>query len=108
MKIIKFLLFFLIVLTNNISNSFANKEMMQKGLEIFNGKGQCAACHILKAAGSQGNIGPNLEQVNVSLESIKHIVTNGQGVMPALGLDGILSEAEIDSVSYYVFNSVNK
>lgn len=108
MKIIKFLLFFLIVLTNNISNSFANKEMMQKGLEIFNGKGQCAACHILKAAGSQGNIGPNLEQVNVSLESIKHIVTNGQGVMPALGLNGILSEAEIDSVSYYVFNSVNK
>ena len=82
--------------------------MMQKGLEIFNGKGQCAACHVLKAAGSQGNIGPNLEQVNVSLESIKHIVTNGQGVMPALGLDGILSEAEIDSVSYYVFNSVNK
>ena len=108
MKIIKFLLFFLIILTNNISNSFANEEMMQKGLEIFNGKGQCAACHILKAAGSQGNIGPNLEQVNVSLESIKHIVTNGQGVMPALGLDGILSEAEIDSVSYYVFNSVNK
>ena len=108
MKIIKFLLFFLIVLLNNISNSFANEEMMQKGLEIFNVKGQCAACHILKAAGCKGNIGPNLEQVNVSLESIKHIVINGQGVMPALGLDGILNEAEIDSVSYYVFNSLNK
>ena len=74
MKINKFLLSFLIIFISNISNSFADEAMMQKGLEIFNGKGQCAVCHVLKAAGSQGNIGPNLEQVNVSLESLKHIV----------------------------------
>ena len=85
MKINKFLLFFSIVFINNISNSFASEDIMQKGLEIFNGKGQCAVCHVLKAAGSQGNIGPNLDMVVVSLESVKNIVTNGQGVMPALG-----------------------
>ena len=107
MKINKFLLFFLIIFINNISNSFADEAMMQKGLEIFNGKGQCAACHVLKAAGSQGNIGPNLEQVNMTFESVKHIVTNGQGVMPALGLDGTLSKEEIETVSYFVVNSVN-
>ena len=107
MKIYKFLLFFFILFTNNISNSFADDEMMQKGLEIFNGKGQCAACHVLKAAGSQGNIGPNLEQVNMTIESVKHVVTNGQGVMPALGLDGTLSQEEIETVSYFVVNSVN-
>ena len=107
MKINKFLLFFLIIFISNISNSFADEAMMQKGLEIFNGKGQCAVCHVLKAAGSQGNIGPNLEQVNVSLESIKHIITNGQGVMPALGLDGTLSKEEIETVTYFVVNSIN-
>ena len=55
MKINKFFLFFLIIFTNNISNSFANEDVVQKGLEIFNGKGQCAVCHILKDAGSQGS-----------------------------------------------------
>ena len=107
MKIHKFLISFLIIFISNISNSFANEAMMQKGLEIFNGKGQCAACHVLKAAGSQGNIGPNLEKVNMTLESVKHVVTNGQGVMPALGLSGILSQKEIETVSYFVVNSVN-
>tara|TARA_B100000902_G_scaffold302421_1_gene290365 strand:- start:494 stop:820 length:327 start_codon:yes stop_codon:yes gene_type:complete len=107
MKINKFLLFFLIIFTNNILNSFANEGMMQKGLEIFNGKGQCAACHTLKAAESQGNIGPNLDQISITLDSVKRIVINGQGVMPALGLDGTLNQEEIESVSYFVVNSVN-
>ena len=108
MKINKFFLFFLIIFTNNISNSFANEDVVQKGLEIFNGKGQCAVCHILKDAGSQGNIGPNLDMVVVSLESVKNIVINGQGVMPALGLDGILTQDEVDIVSQYVVNVANK
>ena len=108
MKINKFLLSFLIIFISNISNSFADEAMMKKGLEIFNGKGQCAACHVLRAAGSQGNIGPNLEQVNITLESVKHVVTNGQGMMPALGLDGTLSKEEIEIVSYYVVNAAGK
>ena len=43
----------------------------------------------------------------MTFESVKHIVTNGQGVMPALGLDGTLSKEEIETVSYFVVNSVN-
>jgi cbb3-type cytochrome c oxidase subunit III len=31
------------------------------GLKLFTGKGQCAACHTLAAAGSTGTIGPNLD-----------------------------------------------
>ena len=42
MKINKFLLSFLIIFISNISNSFADEAMMQKGLEIFNF--QCALC----------------------------------------------------------------
>ena len=108
MKINKFLLFFSIVFINNISNSFASEDVMQKGLEIFNGKGQCAVCHVLKAAGSQGNIGPNLDMVSVNIQSVKHIIINGQGTMPALGLNGTLSQEEIEIVSQYVVNASNK
>ena len=30
-------------------------------MEIFNEKAGCAVCHVLKHAGSKGNIGPNLD-----------------------------------------------
>ena len=82
---------------------------MTKGLEIFNETAACAACHILKAAGSEGNIGPNLDTVsNLTIESVKDIVTYGLGVMPAFGEGGILTKEEIDIVSFYVVNSAGK
>ena len=85
---------------------FLNRSLVQSG-DIFNETAACAACHVLKAAGSEGNIGPNLEQVNMTIESVKHVVANGQGVMPALGLDGTLNKEEIETVSYFVVNSIN-
>ena len=82
---------------------------MAKGLEIFNETAGCAACHVLKAAGAEGNIGPNLDTVsNLTIESITDIVTYGLGVMPAFGEGEILTKEEIDIVSFYVMNSVNK
>ena len=56
MKILKFLLivFFLSLFSN--FKSFSDEAMMKKGLEIFNETAACAACHVLKAAGSEGNI----------------------------------------------------
>ena len=82
---------------------------MSKGLEIFNETAGCAACHVLKAAGSEGNIGPNLDTVsNLTLESVKDIVTYGLGVMPAFGEGEILTKEEIDIVSFYVVSSTGK
>ena len=90
-------------------NLIADEVKMKKGLEIFNETAACAACHILKAAGSEGNIGPNLDTVsNLSMESVKDIVTYGLGVMPAFGEGGILTKEEIDIVSFYVVNSAGK
>ena len=84
-------------------------ERMKMGLEIFNETAGCAACHVLKAAGSEGNIGPNLDTVEgLSYESVMDIVTHGLGVMPAFGEDEILTKEEIDIVSSYVANSVTK
>ena len=108
MKILKFLLivFFLSLFSN--FKSFSDESMMKKGLEIFNETAACAACHVLKAAGSEGNIGPNLDTVTMTVESVTEMVTYGLGVMPAFGEDEILTKEEIDIVSKYVVSVANK
>tara|TARA_Y100001936_G_scaffold174612_1_gene171115 strand:- start:46 stop:372 length:327 start_codon:yes stop_codon:yes gene_type:complete len=106
MKILKFLLIVsLLSIFNNII-ALADEAKMKKGLEIFNETAACAACHILKAAGSQGNIGPNLDTVSMTIESVVDMVTNGLGVMPAFGEGNMLTKEEIETVSYFVVNSV--
>ena len=106
MKILKFLLIiFFLSVSNNII-TFADEAKMKKGLEIFNETAACAACHVLKAAGSQGNIGPNLDTVSMTIESVTDMVTNGLGVMPAFGEGDMLTKEEIETVSYFVVNSV--
>ena len=108
MKIIKFLLIFAFSLLLLIEKSFSDEAKMIKGLEIFNESAGCAACHVLKAAGSEGNIGPNLDTVEgLNYDSVMDIVTHGLGVMPAFGEDEILTKEEIDIVSFYVANSVS-
>ena len=99
-KILFILLFFILV-----NNSSAD-DKMKLGLEIFNNKAQCGTCHILQSAGSEGEIGPNLDQLEPKISQVIYVVTNGIGVMPPWG--GILSSEEIEAVAYYVFNSTNK
>ena len=107
MKIIKFLLIILFVLIINIQNLLADEAKMLKGLEIFNETAGCAGCHIMKAAGAEGNVGPNLDTVDLTEELVMDMVTYGLGVMPAYGEEGILTKEEIDIVSFYVVNSSN-
>ena len=106
MKIFKFLLIVFFVSISSSLNTFADEAKMKKGLEIFNETAACAACHVLKAAGSQGNIGPNLDTVSMTIESVTDMVTNGLGVMPAFGEGDMLTKEEIEIVSYFVVNSV--
>lgn len=109
MKIKRFLLIFTIPFLLNAQILFADEAKMAKGLEIFNETAGCAACHVLKAAGSEGNIGPNLDTVEgLNYDSVMDIVTHGLGVMPAFGEDEILTKDQIDIVSFYVANSVGK
>ena len=89
-------------------NLQADSEKMALGLDVYNNKAACGACHILKAAASEGNIGPNLDILKPTEEQVKLIVTEGLGVMPAFGEEGILTSEEIDAVSHYVFTSTNK
>ncbi len=86
----------------------ADSEKMVLGLDIFNNKAMCSSCHVLKAAGSTGNIGPDLDDLKPLEEQVRGVVTEGLGVMPAFGEEGILSKEEIDIVSFYVANSSGK
>ena len=79
---------------------------MELGLEVYKEKAQCGTCHTMQAAGSEGNIGPNLDQLNAQMDQIIYVVTNGIGSMPPW--EGILTKEEIEAVSYYVFKSTNK
>ena len=60
----------------------------------------CGTCHTLSAAGTDGNIGPNMNDISPDYATVKNQVMNGGGGMPAW--KGVLSDAEIDSVSKYV------
>ena len=95
-------LIFLFFLTINTQKLLAD-EIFQKGKEIFLEQGTCASCHSLSDAGSDANIGPNLDEIRPDLNRIIMAVKNGIGVMPAF--DGMLSEEEINAVSHYVYKA---
>ena len=84
----------------------ASVAQMELGLKVYNNKAQCGMCHTLQAAGAEGQIGINLDQLKPLMPQVIMAVTNGNGVMPAF--EGMLSSEEIDAVAYYVFESTNK
>ena len=69
------------------------------GKEVFSSAG-CGGCHTLKAAGTSGAIGPNLDNLAPEVDQVVSQVTNGGGGMPAFG--GKLSGKEIQDVAAYV------
>ena len=80
-------------------------DLFDQGKQIFLGDGNCASCHILQDANSNGNIGPNLNVIKPDISRVLMAVTNGIGVMPAY--QGQLSDEEINAVAKYVVESTN-
>jgi mono/diheme cytochrome c family protein len=75
------------------------------GESIFASAG-CGSCHTLAAAGSDGTVGPNLDESRPSLELAVDRITNGQGGMPSF--EGQLSEEQIDAVAKFVADNAGK
>ena len=65
----------------------------------------CGGCHTLEAAGSSGNVGPNLDDAKPDAALVTDRVTNGKGVMPSF--KGQLSEQEIADVAAFVVQSTS-
>lgn len=75
-------------------------SLSAEGKEIFTGT--CGSCHTLKAAGTSGEVGPNLDELEPDLATVEHQVVNGGGGMPAFGKEGVLNAKEIKAVATYV------
>jgi sulfite dehydrogenase len=74
------------------------------GKSIFVSK--CGGCHTLKAAGTTGTTGPNLDLLKPPFPIAKRQVTNGGAIMPAF--KGLLSDAQIEAVARYVADHAGK
>ena len=72
------------------------------GEKVFASAG-CGGCHTFSKAGSSGSVGPNLDDVSPSFDTVVRQVTNGGGPMPAF--KDQLTEQEIRDVAAFVSGS---
>jgi mono/diheme cytochrome c family protein len=85
----------------------ANAGATAMGGEVF--EQQCASCHKLAAANATfATYGPDLDQLKPDQATVEKQVTEGGGIMPAFGKDGLLSAAEIEAVASYVAAEAGK
>lgn len=75
------------------------------GKGVFASAG-CVGCHTLADAGSNGNVGPNLDEAKPPYDLVVMRVTNGKGVMPSF--KGQLSDQQIQDVATYVSSVAGK
>ena len=78
------------------------------GKAVFVGtQAGCKNCHTLKAAGSTGTVGPNLDQLTPkpSYDRIVLQVEKGGAIMPAF--KGTLTDKQIHDVAAFVFKSIH-
>ncbi len=76
-----------------------------EGKQIFTQS--CGTCHTLSDAGTNGNVGPVLDQIKPDKQRVLNAIKNGgagSGAMPA----GIVSGKEADAVATYVSSVAGK
>src|SRR3954464_9812547 len=71
-------------------------ETASSGKQLF--AGTCGSCHTLKAAGTKGTFGPNLDQLKPDEATVRKQIRKGGGGMPA----GLLKGKDADTVAAYV------
>jgi mono/diheme cytochrome c family protein len=69
------------------------------GGKVFASAG-CGGCHTLKAAGSKGQVGPNLDEAHPSFGTVQLMVTGGGAGMPSF--KDRLSVQQIRDVAAFV------
>jgi cytochrome c553 len=74
------------------------------GATVFETAG-CGSCHTLKAAGANGQIGPNLDNAHPGFEAVRAKVQGGGGGMPSFA--GQLTSKQIRDVAAFVAKSAS-
>jgi mono/diheme cytochrome c family protein len=75
---------------------------MAQGRQLFTETATppCALCHTLADAGSQGEIGPVLDELKPDAKRVASALRTGLGVMPSYS--EALTEEQIENLAYYV------
>ena len=81
-----------------VAGTGVTAEQPMDGMSIFTAN--CGSCHTLADAGTNGAVGPNLDQARPPKPLVVDRVTNGQGAMPAF--KDSLDPQQIEAVSEYV------
>jgi mono/diheme cytochrome c family protein len=58
----------------------------------------CGGCHTLKAAGTNGQVGPNLDELKPDEQRVRNAIRTGPGPMP----ENLLQGADADAVAKFV------
>jgi mono/diheme cytochrome c family protein len=75
------------------------EEQMAQGRQLFTDN-SCIQCHAFADAGSQGGVGPALDNdPNLTHDFVVDRITNGSGPMPSFGW---LDPADIDLLARYI------
>jgi mono/diheme cytochrome c family protein len=82
----------------------AAQSASAQGKQVFTSN--CGGCHTLGDAGTNGQVGPNLDDLKPAKAVVVRQVNNGGGQMPAF--KGKLSDAQINAVSTYVSSVAGK
>jgi mono/diheme cytochrome c family protein len=64
----------------------------------------CGGCHTLSAAGTEGQVGPNLDELAPDAETVRTAIAQGPGVMP----ENLLEGAQADEVAQYVAENAGR
>ncbi|GAB2455050.1 cytochrome c [Comamonas humi] len=74
---------------------------MARGKQLFTtATPACAVCHTLKDAGTEGTIGPVLDELQPDAARVARALRDGIGSMPSFKAS--LSAADIDALALYV------
>ena len=95
-----FYLLVIIIFFNFFSIPVKSDALFEMGKDVFLNKAVCSTCHTLADAGSNSQIGTNLNEIRPDKMTIMNAVTNGIGVMPPY--EGQLTPEEIEAVAHYV------
>jgi len=95
--------------TATTATSTATTTTGGSGADLAAGKtafsNTCGGCHVLKDAGTAGNVGPNLDSVApLTVERVANQIKNGGGAMPP----GLLQGADAANVAAYVASVAGK
>lgn len=84
------------------SSSSGGSPPQESGKELFTHT--CAGCHTLKDAGTNGQVGPDLDEIAPSKALVLATLRAGPGAMP----ENLLVGAEADRVATYVSGVAGK